>query len=121
MALSTPGTMMKTHPKIKALVDQLSKAEADRGQLVDIGWRAYRAVMLTKFNSLPADIEEQFRYAYFSGAQHLFASIMAVLDPDREPTERDMERMSKIHDELEGFARELEGYIALHMKTGGTA
>jgi hypothetical protein len=111
---------MRTHPKIKAAVDELSKALADRGQLVDIGWKAYRTVMLAR-HAQSAEMEEQFRYAYFSGAQHLFASIMAVMDSDREPTARDLERMSKISDELEGFARELEGYIALHMKTAGNA
>lgn len=111
---------METHPKIKAVVDEISKAQADRGQLVDIGWKAYRVVMLPR-HAQSAEMEEQFRYTYFSGAQHLFASIMNVLDSDREPTARDLERMSKINDELDGFARELEGYIALHMKTGGNA
>ena len=111
---------MKTHPKIKAMTDELTKISADRGQIVDIGWKAYRVVMLSR-HAQSAEMEEQFRYAYFSGAQHLFASIMNVLDAGQEPTARDLERMSKIHDELEGFARELEGYIALHMKTGGSA
>jgi hypothetical protein len=111
---------MRTHPKIKAMVDQISKATADRGQLIDIGWKAYRVVMLSR-HAQSAEMEDQFRYAYFSGAQHLFASIMGILDADREPTARDLDRMSTINDEMEGFARELEGYIALHMKTRGSA
>ena len=44
--------------------------------------------------------------AFFGGAQHLFGSIMSILDPGHEPTERDMRRMDLIAHELEAFIHE---------------
>lgn len=110
---------MKTHPKIRAAAIAISKEAAGRGQLIDIGWRSYAVVMTPA--STPEELEK-FRYAYYSGAEHLFMSIMDVMDDDREPTDRDLEVMQKISREIEAFQRELEGYIALHKTpTRGTS
>jgi len=43
------------------------------------------------------------RNAFFAGAQHLFSSIMTILEPDAEPTEKDMQRMDLIDKELRAF------------------
>jgi hypothetical protein len=48
------------------------------------------------------------RGAFFAGAQHLFASIMVIMDPGAEPTAADLARMSQIHEELERFVRDYE-------------
>jgi hypothetical protein len=40
------------------------------------------------------------RLAYMAGAQHLFASIMGMMDPGTEPTPADLRRMDLISDEL---------------------
>jgi hypothetical protein len=47
-----------------------------------------------------------------AGAQHLFASIMGILDPGREPTARDMARMSMIANELDAFTQEMKARLA---------
>ncbi len=41
--------------------------------------------------------------AFFGGAQHLFASIMGILEPGAEPTDNDMHRLTLINNELEEF------------------
>jgi hypothetical protein len=56
-------------------------------------------------------------YAFMAGAQHLFSSIMTILDPEAEPTERDLKRMDLIDQELEAFRKEMELRAA---KPGGT-
>ena len=38
----------------------------------------------------------------------LFASIMSILDPEEEPTEADLRRMSTIDKELREFAAQFE-------------
>ena len=52
----------------------------------------------------------EMRKAFFMGAEHLFASIMSILDPGAEPTERDLDRMTLIHKELEAFRKEVTSH-----------
>jgi len=47
------------------------------------------------------------RKAFFMGAQHLYASIMGILEPGAEPTDKDLDRMGLIHNELEAFRMEV--------------
>jgi len=51
---------------------------------------------------------DECRWAFFAGAQHLFASIISIMDADAEPTANDLRRMDQIHAELQKFAKELE-------------
>ena len=89
----------------RKLVDAVSRELLDRGLLIEAGW-----VGLRKF-VIPADAPQvqldEMRMAFFAGAQHLFGSIMSILEEDREPTEADARRMDQIHKELEAFAAEL--------------
>jgi hypothetical protein len=48
------------------------------------------------------------RMAFMAGAQHLFSSIMTILEDGVEETVPDMRRMELIHNELETFAAELQ-------------
>ena len=80
----------------------LSKRLADQGKLVEAGW----VVLRTHFERVPGINLDQLRYAYMAGAQHLFASIMTILEEGEEPTEKDLERVDLIHMELEAWAAE---------------
>ena len=63
--------------------------------------------MATTFpKDVPAIQYKEMRSAFFAGAHHLFASIMNVMDEDREPTKNDMLRMDLIHHELQAFLQE---------------
>lgn len=89
----------------RALHDAALKKLADHGRLIEAGFMAMRISMIAP--DAPQLQIDEMRMAYMSGAQHLFASIMAVLDPGRDPTERDLTRMTLIHSELEAFRQEM--------------
>ena len=100
----------------KEVVDRICKQFVDEGKLVEAGWQS---LWLT---SVPEDTPkvqlDEMRMAFFAGAQHLFGSIMSILEPDAEPTEKDLQRMDLIHRELERF---IEEFKLRHSKPGGSA
>jgi hypothetical protein len=89
----------------KAL-DDLSKKLTDQGKLIEAGWIGCRIMWVPK--DAPEVQVTEMRRAYMAGAQHLFASIMGILDPGTEPTAKDLARMDLIHTELEAFRRSLQ-------------
>lgn len=90
---------------IKAISDAILKKWADQGKIIEGGWVAFVAV--SGLQKAPANQLNAMRKAYMVGAQHLFASIMQMLDPGGEPSEGDMRRMDLIARELETFRRSL--------------
>lgn len=89
------------------LAAELSKQFADQGKIIEAGWVGLRALSVP--DSAPDIQVREMRGAFFAGAQHLFASIMTILDPEgEEPTENDMRRMSLIHAELQAYLAEFK-------------
>lgn len=98
------------------LHDALVKALADQGRLIEAGFIAMRATIIPA-NASEGQISDM-RIAYMGGAQHLFATMTAMMDPDREPTMNDLRRMQLIDAEL----RAIEGELKLRAATtGGSA
>lgn len=99
----------------RAFLETLSRRLADEGKLIEAGWVAMRlhAVPL----NAPAIQLDNMRMAFMGGAQHLFFSIMTILDPGSEPTDADMQRMSQIAAELDSYGEEL----VLRLGTKGSA
>jgi len=87
------------------IADALTRECIDRGQIIEGGWKALEILMLKDASDIQ---RSEMRKAYFFGAQHLWASIMGILEPGTEPTDLDMERMTKIHVELEKFTEEMK-------------
>jgi hypothetical protein len=87
--------------RTQELADKLAKEFTDKGLLIEAGWRTMELYVLPKDASTVQ--RQETRKAFFMGAQHLYASIMGIMDADREPTAKDMERMTLIHNELEAF------------------
>jgi hypothetical protein len=91
------------------IIDEVSRRLADEGKLIELGWYALRQM------AVPADAPDvqvdAMRTAYFAGAQHLFASIMGILEPGEEPTDADMRRLSLIAKELQAFEDELKRFL----------
>jgi len=100
----------------RQFLEQLSRRLADDGKLIEAGWVGLRIAAMP-LNAPAVQIEEM-RNAFMAGAQHLFASIMTIMDPGEEPTEADLNRMSLISDELEAFGEELKLRLA---RTKGSA
>jgi hypothetical protein len=94
----------------RAFLERLTKQLANEGKLIEAGWVAMRLAAIP--DNAPAIQLQEMRLAYMAGAQHLFASMIAILDDDREPTDADMARMDLIHKELEAFRSELELWVA---------
>lgn len=100
--------------EFRAVHDALAKAAVDQGKLLEAGFLAMRAAIIP-----PTASEGQISdIAYMGGAQHLWSSILSVLEPDSEPTEKDMKRMSLIDAELRAFKAEMELRAA---RAGGSA
>jgi hypothetical protein len=85
---------------------RLERELADKGRLIEAGWVGLRLAWVPL--DAPAHQLDDLRAAFFSGAQHLFTSIMSVLDPGEEPTEKDLDRMSLIQRELDQFIQVFE-------------
>lgn len=89
-----------------AINEELAKAvEADlikQGRIIEGGWIGLK---MMAYNHLNPVIAEEFRNVFFAGACHSFFTMMSMMDSSggEEPTEEDVHRMTKLHEELEGF------------------
>lgn len=97
-------------------LEALSKRLVDEGRLIEAGWISLRIAAIPPEAS-QIQIDEM-RNAFFAGAQHLYGSIMTILDPGEEPTDADLARMEKIDDELRAF---IDDYQARFVTTEGSA
>lgn len=98
--------MKPTQHEIRTVANKLTKSLADAGKIIEGGWAGFALAVL------PAEASQiqraEMRKAFFAGSAHLFASMMNILDPGSEPTQRDLDRMTLISDELEAFQKEFE-------------
>ncbi len=96
-------------------LEKLSRELVDRGKLIEAGWVGLRIAAVSP-NAPQIQIDEM-RNAFMAGAQHLFSSIMTILEPGAEPTDKDLDRMSLIASELDEFITTFK----LRIKTEGRA
>ena len=93
----------------KEIVERFTKRSADEGRIIADGWLAFRA------KAIPAEASElqigAMALAFFSGAQHLWGSIMTMLEAGAEPTPKDLERMDLINRELNDVYALLKGQV----------
>jgi hypothetical protein len=99
----------------RAHLDRLTRELTDSGKLIEAGWVGLR--IACDLIDAPADQLREMRMAFFAGAQHLFGSILNVLEPGEEPTDKDLLRMDLIHTELDTFIKDFE---LRHLPTKGT-
>lgn len=83
------------------ITNGLAKHLTDRGLLIEAGFEALRHYAIPK--DAPKVQVDEMRLAFMSGAQHVFGTIMNILDPGEEPTDADMNRMSMISSEIEAW------------------
>lgn len=89
----------------KAHLERVTKALADDGRLIEAGWASLRLQALPP--DAPVAQVTAMRIAFMTGAQHLFASMIGMMDPGSEETPADIRRMDLIHKELEAFRNEM--------------
>lgn len=84
---------------------RLTRQLADEGRIIAGGLAAHALLFVPAGTS--QEHLDAVRFAYMAGAEHLFSSIMATLDPGHEPTDADMDRMDKIHREVMQWRAEM--------------
>lgn len=100
----------------QAYLERLSRELTDKGKLIEAGWVGLRLAAIPL--DTPASQLHEMRIAFFAGAQHLYASIMTIMEPGEEPTDKDFARMDLINNELQEFIKDFE---LRHIPTKGTA
>jgi len=76
---------------------------------IQTAWDSYRNMVMSK-DAGTVQINET-RQAFYAGASVLFTSIMMALDDNDEPTEKDMQRMADIQNEINSFGQSLDRKI----------
>lgn len=92
---------MSSDERIHRVATEITKELTDSGKLIEAGFAAFRHLCISK-NAPQLQIDEM-RLAWMAGAEFLFSSIMVMLDPGTEPTEKDEQRLELIHRELEAW------------------
>lgn len=100
--------------KIDDMANEIARKLADEGKLIEAGWAAFRHLFAPKGAS-HVQIDAM-RLAYMAGAQHLFGSLMNILDAGEEPTDADMRKMELIAAEMSAFHAQM---AAKHYPTKG--
>lgn len=102
--------------RTRKLVDEVTKRFIDEGKIIEAGFASLQLTAMSP--DAPPDQVREMRMSFFAGAQHLFGSIMSVLDEDAEPTERDLTRMGLIQAELDQF---ITDFAKTNLPTKGNA
>jgi len=92
---------MNQKEQAQQIAQSITKEAADNGLLIETGWLAFKRVCYP--DGMVPDQEEQLRNAFFAGSQHLYGSVLAMMDPGSEETENDLKKMQLLDAELEGF------------------
>lgn len=100
----------------RAHLQRLERELVDQGKIIEAGWIGLRLAAIPD-NASATQLEEM-RNAFFAGAQHLFATIMSIMDPGDETTADDLRRMGCINDELDDF---IEKFQLKHFPSKGRA
>ena len=82
----------------------------DRELLIEQAWLSYSDNVIPK--GAPAVQLQETRRAFYAGAQALFQTLLNILDPGTEETERDLETMNFIDAELKRFVAKVKVGLA---------
>jgi hypothetical protein len=90
---------------IEEAARNLTKELTDKGKLIEAGFVIFAHYAVPK-DAPPIQLTEM-RLAFMAGAEHVFSSIMNILDPGEEPTAADLTRMDLIHREIDEWRAKL--------------
>ena len=94
--------------------DKLIKSLTDSGKIIEAGWLGLQYAWLPK--DAPQVQINEMRHAFFAGAQYLFSSMMQFLEPGDDPTDKDLDRITLIDQELRDF---INTYMIKNLKPEG--
>lgn len=105
---------------VEKLASEISHKLADEGLLIKAGFIGYLAACFP--DERLSDIQgQEMEQSFMAGALHLWTSVMHILDPGEEPTDRDLRRMDLIEEELRRYEETLKARAAVTAKTAGNA
>lgn len=104
---------------VQRMALEATKKLTDDGLIVKAGFVGFMAACFP--NGCQDYQRQELELAFMGGAAHLLSSIMTIIDPGSEPTERDLRRMDIIDRELREFGALLEARAAINTKTEGSA
>lgn len=84
--------------------ENIVKDLSDKGKIMEAGFLSFRLVCIAP--DAPAMQLREMRIAFMAGAQHLWSSIMSMLGPEAEPTDEELEVLTKISNELAALRKE---------------
>ena len=85
--------------RIEQAATDLTKELTDEGKLIEAGFAAFASLVIPK--DAPTIQLREMQLAFMAGAEHVWSSIMNILDPGEEPTAADLRRMDLIQRELD--------------------
>ena len=104
--------MTEEQRKRKELHDQILKDWAQKGMVIRGGWEGLKFIVGKNWG---ATQESEMQKAFYTGAQHVFSSIMGLMGQDaEEPSEREMKVLSDIDAELKAYLEKMVVWAAQH-------
>lgn len=96
---------MSSEAERRRYAEKIAREWAEKGKLVEGGWRAFRATLLRDMDfDEPVNREDALRTLYYLACDHLFCAIVGpMLDPDAEITDGELRRMELLQAELQQF------------------
>lgn len=94
-----------TQADVFKITERLVRELADRGQLIDGGWRALKITLENERGPIPEGAALYLRNAFFAGAQHLFGSMNQLMEEGSGETPTELRRMESIQQELNTWER----------------
>jgi len=102
--------------EIREIALEITKNLTAEGKLIEGGFMAFKIIVMPP--NVPDYQVRDMRLAFFAGAEHLFSSILAIMDSDREPTAADEKKMDLINAELAKFRADMAMLFAASSKSG---
>jgi hypothetical protein len=92
------------------LADELARHLADKGLMVEGGWQMMKALVMPK--NAPVQQIHDCRIFFFAGAQHVWSSLLSIMEKGTDATEADLRRMENIEQEMGRFVTEFNALMA---------
>ena len=96
---------MSKRALIEAAASALTQKLMDDGKLIEAGFAAFARAVIP--NDAPAIQRSEMRIAFVAGAEHVFSSIMNVLEEGEDPTANDLRRLEMLQNEIDELRAEL--------------
>lgn len=89
----------------------IGKTLADEGKLIEAGFFVFASSVISRADPEAEVKITELRLAFMAGAEHLFSSIMFIMDAGDEPTEANLRRMDLIQQEIDQWRGRISEHV----------